>query len=244
MNEQDLSIFEDETAVPEEAVAEEPSTEEAPAEAVEQEPQPEASDTGEQAAPPVAEPKQDPGFVPITAMLDEREKRQKAEAEAEQLRRFRQEHEQQQRAPKPDYFDNPEEAVRHQVMAQTLRMSRFHAEQQHGKEAVDAAQAFFDQNPQLSHQLMDHPSPFHAAVDFHKKQMFMSEIGDNPEAWKAQWEEQTRARIRQELQAELATSAPPPQPAPPPSLSKAGAGGKTNEITVEAPKRLNGLFNG
>lgn len=257
MDDQGLSIFEDETAVPTEQepepqeAAPEPDQEAAP-----EADQPEASDKGEtEAAPPAADPEGEKPTVPIQAILDERDKRQKLEREAEAAKseaaRYQQQirdmQAKQEQQPAPDWFEDPTRAAQHQMQmvqaqmqAQTLKQSRFFAERDHGPELVGEAYAFFDQNPQLSAQLMDSPSPFHAAVEFYQKQKFLNEVGSNPDAWR----EKERARIREELATEMQTAQPKPTPTPPKSLSAAPAGGKLDAIAVEAPAQLNALFNG
>lgn len=212
----------------EEPTAEEPKEAEAPE--VE-----EAADTGEdEAAPPVAEVEEKPQAIPVTALLDEREKRQLAERKAEEaakryaeLQRQIQQQQAQQKAP--DWDMDPAAAAQYQAQtieqkfqAQRLEQSKFFAEREFGAETVNEAIAYFDQNPQLSHQFINQPSPFHAAVEFYQKQKFLSEVGENPDAYK----EQLRAQIREELMAEMTTSQPAKPKAPPPSMAKAPSTGR------------------
>lgn len=257
MSDQELSIFEDETAM---AEAPEPEQQEEAAPEPEQEaaPEPEqaeASDTGEEeAAPPVAAPEPEPTTVPIQAILDEREKRQESQRAAEAARaeaaryqaQIRQMQEA-QRQPAPDWDMDPAAAASHQMQsfqqqmqAQALKQSRFFAEREFGADLVNEAYAFFDQNPHLSQQLMNEASPFHAAVEFYQKQKLLSEIGSDPEAYKAKLREEVRAEMATEMQA----AQPKPTPTPPRSLSSAPAGGKLDAIAVDAPPQLNALFNG
>lgn len=185
--------------------------------------------TGEQTAepapsvPPTPEP--EPQRIPLTAMLDEREKRQKAERELEEMRR---QLASMKEPPKvPDFYEDADgrlayerRMIEQQTQARFLAQSRFLAEREFGAELVNEAYAFFDQPEYrpLTHNLVNHPSPFHAAVEFYKKQKFLAEVQD-PDKWR----EQERERIRQEL---LAQSPAPSKPAaPPPSLSKAPSRG-------------------
>lgn len=196
---------------PQEVVEE---VQEAEAETREAEAQPEG--TGEEeAAPPVAA-EEKPSAIPVTALLDEREKRQKAERELEDLRRWRQQMEAQQRQgqKKPDFFDNPDQAVQQALIATKVQQSRFLAEREFGAEAVNEAMAYFDKNPQETHRFLEHPSPFHAAMEFYKRQKFLEEVQD-PDAWR----EAERERIRQELASQA--PAPSKPTAPPPSMSRA-----------------------
>ena len=107
-----------------------------------------------------------------------------------------------------------------------MQQSKFLAEREFGAETVNEAVAYFDKNPAASQQFMNHPSPFHAAVEFYQRQKTVEEIGADPEAYKASLREQIRA----ELEAELKTTVQPKPKAPPPSMASApssGQGGKS-----------------
>ena len=176
---------------------------------------------GEPVAPPATP--EDHGRIPIAALLDEREKRKEKEREAEELRRRIAEMEA-KAAPKPDFFADPEAALAAaQRAAQAaaintkLETSRFLAEEKYGAEKVQAAYEFFDKNPHLSAPLLNSPSPFHAAVREYEKHMAMTEIGEDPAAYRARIE----AEIREKILAEMNVQ---PKPAtPPPSLSSASS---------------------
>jgi hypothetical protein len=210
---------------PQEVKAEEPETP-----AVE-----EAADTGEEeAAPPVAEVEEKPQAIPVTALLDEREKRQLAERKAEETAKRLADMEariraSQQQQKAPDWDMEPQAAAQYQaqafeqrMQAQRLEQSKFFASREFGNDTVNEAIAYFDQNPQLSHQFINEPSPFHAAVEFYQKQKFLSEVGENPDAYK----DSLREQIRQELMAEMTTSSPSKPKAPPPSMAKAPSTGR------------------
>jgi hypothetical protein len=187
-------------------------------------------ETQDAGPPPAAEDKDQ--RIPITALLDEREKRQQFAREAEEARREVERLRQQLTASQPqqkapDWFEKPDEAIRHhiapiaqQVLSVKLEQSRFLAERDFGAETVAEAFEFFNQNPQLSHQLLNNPSPFHAAVDFYKRQKVMSQIEGDPEAW-------INAQVEARLQERLANVQPSPAKtaAPPPSLARAPAAG-------------------
>lgn len=188
---------------------------------------PPAEVKGDTPAAPPAAPEDKAAHIPISALLDERERRQKAEKEAEEGRQFRRQQEARQREAA---MQDPEQrrAYEHQqfhgmLMEQRLSQSRFMAEREFGKEEVAAAYAYFDQHPQLSHQLLSHPSPFHAAVEFVRRQKIADEVGSDPEAW--------RAREREKLRAELMAETPQPQPQQrlPGSLAAAPAAGRAGE---------------
>lgn len=181
-------------------------------------------------APP-AEPPKEQHVAPLTALLDEREKRQAAERELQQLREWRQQQEaaqraQQQRAPDPR--QDPDGALAYeravfqaQLTNTRLQTSRFLAEKDFGADVVAEAFAFFDKNPALSHQFVDHPSPFHAAVEFYKRQKVAEEVGADPAAYRAKLE----AEIREKLMAEMQAQPVQPKPRLPGSLAAAPAAG-------------------
>lgn len=244
---ENLSIFEGEEPVEDikeaEEVQAEPVAEVPEGEGV----KPEAPAEPEAAPPAAAEEKQQ-HHAPITALMDEREKRQAAERAAEEARKEAAEakkrwedyqRQQAQQRQKPDFFDKPEEAVQRQVMAMKLEQSRFLAERDFGAEMLGEVQAFFDrpENHQASQTLLQHPSPFHAAVEYYKRQTFLAEVGDDPDKWR----EAERERLRQELLAEAPQPSTKPKPLPG-SLSAAPAAGGNEPAAVNAPANLQALF--
>lgn len=223
--------------------------EEAPevtAEQPEQPEQPEAP-TGEDASAPPAEPKED-RHVPVTALLDEREKRQSAQREAEELRRKLQEFEA-AKQPKPDFFENPEQALaqeraqmQHMLWNERLNMSEAIARQAHGDAMVDgAAQAFQEaarQNQALAMEFSRQPNPYSFVVKWHQRQQVLSEIGDDPAAYKARIEAEIRERIMAEAQQQ-APASPPKPAAPPRSLASAPSAG-ANETPPDPFEKMFG----
>ena len=228
-----------------EAEAPEAEVEEVKAEAEEPAEEPKAEEveaTGEEeAAPPVAEVENDPQKVPLMVALDAREKRQAAERRAEEAERKAEQtarqlaemqaqiQRQQEQRQAPDWYEDPQAAaqyqaqsIQQQVLNDRMNQSQFFAEREFGKEAVAEADAFIRQNPGLVSQFQQHPSPWHALVEFHQKQKFLAEVGENPDAYK----EQMREQIRQELMAEMTTSQPSKPKAPPPSMATAPSTGR------------------
>lgn len=198
--------------------------------------QPEPTKGEPEAAPPAAVEAEKPSAIPISALLDERERRQKAEREAEELRQWRAKMEAQEKAqPAPDFFTDPDQRLAYerqqfqaQFTAMKLQQSRFLAEREFGAEVVNEAYAYFDRNPHLSHQFLDHASPFHAAVEFYKRQKVAEEIGADPEAWKASQMATIKEQLRAEIMAELQGTVQP-KPRIPGSLASAPAAGKAGE---------------
>lgn len=191
-------------------------------EAVEAQPEPEAK--GETPVAPPATP-EDHGRIPIAALLDEREKRKEKEREVEALNRRIADYEA-KATPKPDFFADPEAALAAaQRAAQAaaintkLETSRFLAEEKFGAEKVQAAYEYFDKNPHLSGQLLTSPSPFHAAVKEYERHQAMTEIGEDPSAYRARVEAEVRERILAEYNVQPKPTAPPPSLSSAPSVS-------------------------
>jgi hypothetical protein len=189
--------------------------------------------TGEDdAAPPAADRQDKSHSVPVTALLDEREKRQRIEAEAEVVRRelaeMRRQFEQSQRKPQeaPDILENPEGYRQHvetmfdqRLNQQRLSMSRFMAEREFGKAEVDAAFEFFNKNPRDSWTLIQEPSPFHAAVEAYRRSKAVEEFGTDPTAYREKLRAEMEAELREQLRAEIASEVPDRPKTPPRSLA-------------------------
>lgn len=176
--------------------------------------------TGEIAEPPSA-PEEKSRDVPFVALMDEREKRQAAQREAEEYRKKIADYEKrladyQTPKEKPDFFENPEAVVQQHVTAVKLQQSKFLAEKEYGADVVAEAYAYFDQHPQESQALLNHPSPFHAAVEHYKRQKAISDMGPDPEAW-------INAQVEARLAERLAQT--PTPKAPPPSMARAPSTG-------------------
>lgn len=217
MSDDPLDFF-DETPTDEAAATPEPEQAKvAPQAEPQEEPQAEPEGTGETAEPPSA-PEEKSKEVPFVALMDEREKRQAAQREAEELRKRIAEYERQNQGEqsKPDFYEDPEAAIQRQVHAAIMHQSRFSAEKEYGKEAVQEAYEYFVANPREGLELNGHPSPFHAAVELRQRQKKIAEMGDDPDAW-------VNAQVEARL-AERLSQSPAPK-APPPSMSKAPSTG-------------------
>lgn len=125
-----------------------------------------------------------------------------------ELRELKAAQQRQPEQPAPDMFENPEgyreymaQAVKTAVTSTKLETSRFIAEREFGKETVDAAFEYFNQHPEQSAALLQHASPFHAAVEQFNKHRVAQEIGSDPVAYRAKLE----AEIRKSIEAELVT---------------------------------------
>lgn len=196
----------------------ESETAEAPAE-------PEAVQEEEVAAEtPEPEKAEEPQTVPVAVV-------QELRRELRELKAQRQQPEQ----PAPDMFENPDgyrdymqNAVRSAQTGTKLEMSRFMAEREFGKETVDAAFEYFNQHPEQSGALLQHASPFHAAVEHFNKHRIAQEIGSDPEAYRAKVESELRAKIEAELVAKQARDAAGKYAPSMANVTGTGGGPKTN----------------
>jgi hypothetical protein len=184
---------------------------------------------GEQEGAPPA-PKQDHGPIPIQALLDEREKRQRAERELEEWRR--------RATPppappvRPDVFADPDGAFSHieqqvseQVTRARLDMSVM-MEQASKPDYAEKESAFIEAvkaNPALYQQMMSDPHPAGFAYRVGSQVLAMREIGD-PAGYRERIEQELREKLEAEYAAKYQQVTPPaPLPAFPTSLSTARA---------------------
>lgn len=123
-----------------------------------------------------------PGFAPIAALMDERDKRKALEAE---LTRYRA----QQPAEAPNFFDDPDGFAAHQqrlvdqrLAEQRFAMSDMFARQQHGAESVDMAMAWANEraqaDPTFAVGYMQQQNPIDWIVRQHKQTEMLGQIGD------------------------------------------------------------------
>ncbi|MBA3811246.1 MAG: hypothetical protein H0X27_06300 [Caulobacteraceae bacterium] len=158
-------------------------------------------------APEPAKPLPEAGHVPISAMRNEREKRQKLERELATLREAQ--------APR----DPPgPEAMQAALHAQNLRVSRKFAERQYGAETLakvhDWAAARCDADPIFNQQMRSSDDPYEAAMQaFNRERVLETVKPDDLDAFLA-WRT-----------AQTAAPAIPANPSPPPPRSLATAPG-------------------
>lgn len=134
--------------------------------------------------PVVEEPASKGGnFVPIDAMLTERERRQAAERELQQLRE-----QQTQQAVVPDPYDDPQgyasyqdRIIEEKLTAQRFSFSERLAKKEYGAEAVQAATEWAGEkakaDPTFAISYMREADPIDWIVQQHKRDALLSEIG-------------------------------------------------------------------
>jgi hypothetical protein len=177
--------------------------EEAPAD----KPQAEPEAAPPQEPPPPPQPHQ----VPLSELLNTRERAQAAERERDELKRALEHIQRQQQATQqkpaevPDIFSDPEAYTRHinETVHRTTTEMRLEfdmqlAEVRHPDVFPKAYDAFIQAvgnpgrpNPQLYHEVMGARSPGQAIVDWFKRDQVLREVGTDPAAY------------RQKLQKEL-----------------------------------------
>lgn len=178
----------------------------------------------------VEQPKPEAQHVPITALLDERDKRRTLEQELERLRANQQPA---QQPAVPDMFDDPEgysayqSAMTEQSALNTkLDISEEMARDKFGDEEVDAAKdwalAQFASRPDFQRKVLTQRNPYKFAVEEYRRDQMVSQVTPDDfaqfQAWKA---------AQSQIQAE---TKPAPQ-APPRSLASApSAGGILTEV--------------
>jgi hypothetical protein len=203
-------------------------------------------------AAPVEALKAEPGHVPISALLDEREKRQRFERELSELRA-------QQRQPEPPpSFQTPEEIAAYvqreasnAAWSAKVEFSEGQAREKHTDAVVDAAlqwglQRCEQEKAQLGFspfavEQMRQRHPIDWLVRQQKRDTMLTAIGDDPEAYiAAEIAKRTAPAASVNEPAPPAPAAAPPQPvAPKPtpraSLVSAPTAGGMQSIPVVAP---------
>lgn len=148
---------------------------------------PEPSQAQERPIPP-AEPKAEPGHIPIAAMLDEREKRQALERQLADYRQREAEWRSANAAPV-----TPEAQIQAELYAQRLEMSRGFAESRYGAEQVnqvhDWAVARCDTDPFFNEKMRASRNPYEEAMQAWHREQVAAEVSptdlDAFRAWKA-----------------------------------------------------------
>lgn len=175
-------------------------------------PEPEAPPAPEPTPePPVEAPREDKS-VPLSALLDERDRRKAAEAKAAE---FEARHSAPAPVDMPDPIDDPrgfadwqQGQVQQALVSQRFEMSDLMAKQQYGEETVKtAAEWAMDKakaDPLFAQAYMQQPHPIDWIVREHKRSALVNDIGDNVDDWFA----------REAEKRGYAPTAPNPAPAP------------------------------
>jgi hypothetical protein len=154
------------------------------------------------------------GHVPISALLDEREKRQAERAQREALER-RVAEMTAQASPPRDLA--PAEQIEVALYSQNLRASRRFAEREYGKEAIaavhDWAARRCDEDPIFNHQMRSSDDPYEAACQAYNREQILRTVKPDDlaafKAWQASAAKASEARAAQSLPTHPSTSRTP-----------------------------------
>lgn len=163
-------------------------------------PEPEAVEQVQEQPPQVVEPPQQDHRVPLRELLDEREKRQAFEREVAALRKQVEGLQPKQPEDPPDmyvdndaWFGHKADPLVKQLMSERaarFELARDVAAARYGDETVKAAEQAFDElaaknaiDPTDYNRIKASANPFRAAVEWHKRQSILKEIGDDPSAY-------------------------------------------------------------
>jgi hypothetical protein len=213
-------------------------------------PEPEAQEPVAEPAPepvatepvaPVAEPaKPDPGFVPLAAVLDERDRRKQLEAELARIQA-------QQQPPEPIDIYDPEQLAafqQQQIISTKLDISEDMTRDKFGDELVDQARDWalqrYQQNPAYRDEVLRQRNPWKYVVEQYQREQIASQVSlsdfEQFQAWKA-----AQAQLTQQTAAPVAATPSPVQP--PPSLASApSAGSSTQPKPNPEEEKLNAMF--
>jgi hypothetical protein len=192
-------------------------------------------------------------FVPISALLDERDKRQaetrKREELEQQLQRYQQPQQPEQVPTDPSGIIQYALAEQQRIaFNERLNTSELMARQSHGEETVSQAQQAFlaavGQNPMLQQQLQGQIHPYDFVVKWHKQSKLMSEIGQDPEAWRKAEAEKIRQQVLAELQGQGVQPAQSSQSQPPPSVVGRPAAARAGSVPTGPGNAFDNLFKG
>jgi hypothetical protein len=191
-------------------------------------------------------------FVPISALLDERDKRQAETAKRidleAQLQRYQQPQQPEQIPTDPSGIIQYALAEQQRIaFNERLNTSELMARQSHGEETVSEAQQAFlaavGQNPMLQQQLQGQIHPYDFVVKWYRQHKLMSEIGQDPEAWRKSEAEKIRAQVLAELQGQGVQPAPSSQQ-PPPSVVGRPAAARAGTVPTGPGNAFDNLFRG
>lgn len=198
--------------------------------------------TAAEKAKPATTTEEAPPHVPVKALQEERRKRQELERQLAAL---------QQPKKLPDVTTDPQgfqqhlnETLQSREVDMRVNLSAAFARKQY-QDFDSVMESWFqmtEANPYLYQQAIQQELPADWAYNHVKQQLLLKEIGD-PAAWR----EAEKARLRAELEAEIAQRQPPQRPAapvPPPSLANAqsAVGGISTAPAYEGPTPLKSIL--
>ena len=197
----------------------------------------------------IPEPKAEPGFVPLAAVLDERDRRKQLEKELAEYR-------QRQQAPQPDPIDpwtdlegalaQRDQQYQTMLFHQKAQMSRRFAEMQHGAEAVQSAVEWgrekCDADPAFNQQVFASDDPVGFVLQQYQRDQIASNMSmDDFKAFQA-WK-QAQSNPQPVAAPPIVAQEAPPVPPPPKSLATAqSAGSPVAPKSDPVEERLSRMF--
>lgn len=192
--------------------ADEPKAETEPTDTETDEPKGEKPDeeNPEQVSSPDLEKPDEPAIVPVSALHGERDRRKAAERERDELK---QKLETQPNAEPTSVFED-ENGFRSEIQQDSqrfvthalLEQSRRYANREFGKEKVDEAVAWFEEeapnSPYLIKQFQESGNDVHEIVDLHQRHQKLEQLKD-VDAVEAKMRAELEPKIRAEIEAEL-----------------------------------------
>lgn len=253
MSDDDKLSFLDQKPEPEAKEAEPEPTPQAEPEPAEPktEPEPPAQNAPDEEAEPQSADPSKPGFVPLDALLSEREKRKEYERRLSEL----EQRDKQANTKAPDPIDDPEGYARHQQQAieQTRTTIKLETSEEMMRDRLGDAE--FDKmadwwrkqvenDPYLVQKGLQQRNPWKFVHDQFKRNSVLSEVGTDLEAYRKKIVEEERAK----WEAEMAKQQPDPsqsQPQtrqPPPSLASRPQAANAKDIPVGSGQAFDQTF--
>lgn len=213
--------------------------------AAEAEPEAEPEQPEVPPAEPTPEPAPDAQNVPLSALLDERDRR-KAEADRAAMleAQLRQITQSQQPVQMPDPLEDPEgyqafvgEQIQRNAINSTLNMSEVMARSTFGDDVVNAAQQWAKQrmqvDPYFQDRLTSSPHPYQMVVNEYQRDTAVAKLGDATGideflAWKA-----AQQQLSAPQQQQPAPTGAHQQQAPPKSIASAPSAGGVSTVVEQ-----------
>jgi len=219
-------------------------------------PQPEPQPQIEVKEPePEPEPKEDDRRVPLTALLDTRDRAKEAERRAEIAeQRIREYEAAKSPAKAPDPYDDPdaynayvEAKVEERLVGERFQISDLMARDKHGDEAVEAAVEWAkgraQADPTFAAGYMKERNPIDWIVKQHKRDAILSDLGDDPVAYARKIAER-EGWLTAPTIAAPAVVAPASRPAAPPRSIASDVSASVSAPDNSDPLAdLNAIFN-
>ena len=165
---------------------------------------------------PEPEAKTEPPMVPLAALHEVRDSNRELRQRLDEIQAANQP-KPESPPPLPDPELEPElhAQVQYQMSQMTdmrLNMSEEMTRMTLGDEVVDAAFEAFKPNlgTPIHDQIMTARNPYKAMVDWHKQQQVISEIGDDPAAYRARLKAELRAEVEAQVAVEQVKGVKPP----------------------------------